>query len=231
MRALAYPALFVQTGIMASEGGAERARQAALWSLPPALLVSSCFMGWRVAAASAAAFLTAQLVNVNVSERMPRASQWWKVVLVAAAAASVVDVFVFSRISSGTARGFALAMALTGDFGEVGARRSASSVRPAIKKQAAIEMEGEVAKALPNAMFQVALDNGCQVLAHISGKIRRNRIEIFQGDRVKVEISPYDLTRGRITHRNKRGGQGPTIPGGPAPPGGAPAPASMRNST
>lgn len=159
------------------------------------------------------------------------ASQWWKVVLVAAAAASIVDVFVFSRISSGTARGFALAMALTGDFGEVGARRSASSVRPAIKKQAAIEMEGEVAKALPNAMFQVALDNGCQVLAHISGKIRRNRIEIFQGDRVKVEISPYDLTRGRITHRNKRGGQGPTIPGGPAPPGGAPAPASMRNST
>eukprot|EP00243_Klebsormidium_subtile_P005220 TRINITY_DN2061_c0_g2_i1.p2 TRINITY_DN2061_c0_g2~~TRINITY_DN2061_c0_g2_i1.p2 ORF type:complete len:131 (-),score=38.73 TRINITY_DN2061_c0_g2_i1:306-656(-) len=116
-------------------------------------------------------------------------------------------------------------MALMGDFGEIGKRPRASSVRPALKKQAAIEMEGEVQKALPNAMFQVALDNGCQVLAHISGKIRRNRIEIFQGDRVKVEISPYDLTRGRITHRNRRAGQGPTTPGGPTSPGSNPVPA------
>jgi translation initiation factor IF-1 len=142
-----------------------------------------------------------------------------------------VGALVVARLPVGATSPFLMAMALVGDFGEVGPRRRSSTLRPAIKKQAAIEMEGQVQKALPNAMFQVALDNGCQVLAHISGKIRRNRIEIFQGDRVKVEISPYDLTRGRITHRNRRAGSGPAPPSGTPPPGGAPAPASTRNST
>lgn len=66
-----------------------------------------------------------------------------------------------------------------------------------------IEFEGKVTESLPNAMFQVELDNGHQILAHISGKIRKNFIKILPGDRVKVEITPYDLTRGRITYRLK----------------------------
>nr|YP_010865716.1 translational initiation factor 1 [Frullania muscicola]BEG72889.1 translational initiation factor 1 [Frullania muscicola] len=70
-----------------------------------------------------------------------------------------------------------------------------------MKKQNLIEMEGVVTESLPNAMFRVCLDNGCQVLAHISGRIRRNYIRILPGDRVKVELSPYDLTKGRITYR------------------------------
>jgi len=70
-----------------------------------------------------------------------------------------------------------------------------------MKKQNLIDMEGLVTESLPNAMFRVCLDNGCQVLAHISGKIRRNYIRILPGDRVKVELSPYDLTKGRITYR------------------------------
>ena len=65
----------------------------------------------------------------------------------------------------------------------------------------AIDVEGVVAEALPNAMFRVQLDNGHKVLAHISGKMRMNYIRILPGDRVKVELSPYDLTRGRITLR------------------------------
>ena len=64
-----------------------------------------------------------------------------------------------------------------------------------------IEMEGTVIESLPNAMFQVELENGFQVLAHISGKIRRNSIKILLGDRVVVELTPYDLTKGRITYR------------------------------
>lgn len=70
-----------------------------------------------------------------------------------------------------------------------------------MRKQNLIEMEGVVTESLPNAMFRVCLDNGCQVLAHISGKIRKNYIRILLGDRVKVELSPYDLTKGRITYR------------------------------
>ena len=70
-----------------------------------------------------------------------------------------------------------------------------------MRKQNLIEMEGIVTESLPNAMFRVCLDNGCQVLAHISGKIRKNYIRILLGDRVKVELSPYDLTKGRITYR------------------------------
>lgn len=70
-------------------------------------------------------------------------------------------------------------------------------------KEELIEVEGIVKEALPNAMFRVALDNGHIVLAHVSGKIRKFFIRILPGDKVKVELSPYDLTRGRITYRNK----------------------------
>lgn len=64
-----------------------------------------------------------------------------------------------------------------------------------------IELEGEVTEALPNAQFRVKLETGQMVLAHVSGKIRKNFIRILLGDKVRVELSPYDLTRGRITFR------------------------------
>ncbi len=70
-------------------------------------------------------------------------------------------------------------------------------------KEDAIEVEGKVIEPLPNAMFRVELENGHRVLAHISGKMRMNYIRILPGDKVKVELSPYDLTRGRITFRVK----------------------------
>lgn len=70
-------------------------------------------------------------------------------------------------------------------------------------KEDAIEVEGKVVEPLPNAMFRVELDNGHRVLAHISGKMRMHFIKILPGDRVTVELSPYDLTRGRITYRAK----------------------------
>ena len=70
-------------------------------------------------------------------------------------------------------------------------------------KDDVIELEGIVTDALPNAMFKVKLDNGFEVLAHISGKIRMNYIRILPGDKVKVELSPYDLARGRIIWRDK----------------------------
>lgn len=70
-------------------------------------------------------------------------------------------------------------------------------------KSEAIELEGKVLESLPNAMFRVELSNGHAVLAHISGKLRLNFIKILPGDRVMVELSPYDLTRGRITYRLK----------------------------
>ena len=70
-------------------------------------------------------------------------------------------------------------------------------------KQGVIEFEGTIKESLPNAMFRVELDNGFKVLAHISGKIRKNFIKILPGDRVRVELTPYDLTRGRITYRVK----------------------------
>jgi translation initiation factor IF-1 len=68
-------------------------------------------------------------------------------------------------------------------------------------KKEVIEVEGTVTEALPNGMFRVELANGHQVLAHASGKIRLNFIRILPGDRVLVELSPYDLTRGRVTYR------------------------------
>lgn len=70
-------------------------------------------------------------------------------------------------------------------------------------KEDLIEVEGTVIEPLPNAMFRVQLANGKQVLAHISGKMRVNYIRILAGDKVKVELSPYDLSRGRITYRSK----------------------------
>ncbi len=70
-------------------------------------------------------------------------------------------------------------------------------------KEDVIEVEGKVVEALPNTVFKVELQNGHQILAHISGKLRMNYIKILPGDKVKVELSPYDLTRGRITWRAK----------------------------
>jgi translation initiation factor IF-1 len=69
------------------------------------------------------------------------------------------------------------------------------------EKQNLIEIEGVVQESLPNAMFNVQLDNGFEILAHISGKIRKNHIKILLGDRVIVELSPYNLSRGRIIYR------------------------------
>ena len=72
-----------------------------------------------------------------------------------------------------------------------------------MSKQDVIEIEGTVKEALPNAMFQVELPNGHMILAHISGKLRMNFIRILPGDKVTLEMSPHDLTRGRITWRSK----------------------------
>ena len=80
------------------------------------------------------------------------------------------------------------------------ADRAAATATP---KEEAIEVEGTIVEPLPNAMFRVELANGHKVLAHVSGKIRMNFIRILPGDRVLVELSPYDLTHGRITYRYK----------------------------
>lgn len=73
-------------------------------------------------------------------------------------------------------------------------------------KEDQIEMEGTVIDALPNTMFRVQLENGHIILAHISGKMRKNYIRILKGDKVTVEMTPYDLTKGRISFRHKEGG-------------------------
>jgi len=70
-------------------------------------------------------------------------------------------------------------------------------------KEEAIEVEGKVLEALPNTMFRVELDNGHKILAHISGKMRMHFIRILPGDRVRLELSPYDLSKGRIVYRLK----------------------------
>ena len=70
-------------------------------------------------------------------------------------------------------------------------------------KEEKIEMEGEITEALPSTMFRVQLDNGHEVLAHVAGKMRRYRIRILPGDKVTVELTPYDLTKARITFRAK----------------------------
>ena len=72
-----------------------------------------------------------------------------------------------------------------------------------MSKEDVIDIEGIVVEKLPNAMFKVELENGHQVLAHISGKLRKNFIRILPGDKVTMEMSPYDLTKGRITWRDK----------------------------
>ena len=72
-----------------------------------------------------------------------------------------------------------------------------------MENEEALEVEGTVVEPLPNAMFRVELENGHKVLAHVSGKIRMNFIRILPGDKVKIELSPYDLSRGRITYRYK----------------------------
>jgi len=72
-----------------------------------------------------------------------------------------------------------------------------------VSKQEGIQVEGRVLEALPNAMFKVELDNGHVIMAHISGKMRKNYIRILPNDRVLLELSPYDLSRGRITYRHK----------------------------
>lgn len=76
-------------------------------------------------------------------------------------------------------------------------------------KEEAIELEGTVVKALPNARFDVELENGHTVLAHLSGKMRRYYIRIVPGDRVKLELSPYDLSKGRIVYRYNKARQSP----------------------
>ena len=70
-------------------------------------------------------------------------------------------------------------------------------------KQSAIEIDGTVVEALSNAMFKIELENGHEITAHISGKMRMHYIKILPGDKIKVEMSPYDLTKGRITYRHK----------------------------
>jgi translation initiation factor IF-1 len=72
-----------------------------------------------------------------------------------------------------------------------------------VAKEDKVEFEGEVSEALPNAMFRVTLDNGHEVLAHVAGRLRRFRIRILPGDRVQVEVSPYDLDRARIIYRHR----------------------------
>ena len=81
------------------------------------------------------------------------------------------------------------------------------------KKEEKVEMEGTVVEALPGTQFRVELENGHEVLAYLSGKMRRYYIRILLGDRVRVELSPYDLSRGRITYRYKKRGPTPTIDG------------------
>jgi translation initiation factor IF-1 len=72
-----------------------------------------------------------------------------------------------------------------------------------LAKEESIEIEGVILDALPNALFKVKLENGLEVLAHVSGKIRMHYIRILAGDKVKVQISPYDISKGRITYRYK----------------------------
>ena len=75
--------------------------------------------------------------------------------------------------------------------------------RVGVSKSDVIEVEGVVTESYPNAMFEVELPNGHKILAHVSGKMRMNYIRIYPGDKVTIELSPYDLTRGRITWRSK----------------------------
>jgi translation initiation factor IF-1 len=84
-----------------------------------------------------------------------------------------------------------------------GSRSTAAVEDAPDKKEETIELDGEVVEALPNAMFRIRLDNGHEVIAYAAGKMRKFYIRILLGDRIKVEISPYDLSRGRIVYRYK----------------------------
>ena len=86
-----------------------------------------------------------------------------------------------------------------------------------MSKEDMIEFSGTVMELLPNAMFRVKLDNEHSILAHTSGKMRKNRIRVLAGDRVNVEMTPYDLSKGRITFRHKTEGVGGPRPGGQRP--------------
>lgn len=88
-------------------------------------------------------------------------------------------------------------------YNSCGLETENKEVRSMAEKEEAIEVEGTVIEPLPNAMFRVELENGHKVLAHISGKMRMHYIKILPGDRVTVQLSPYDLTRGRIVYRFK----------------------------
>jgi translation initiation factor IF-1 len=87
--------------------------------------------------------------------------------------------------------------------GSAAGKRSKRRAGDTVMREDSVEVEGRVVEPLPNAMFRVELANGHQVLAHVSGRLRMNYIRILPGDRVTVELSPYDLTRGRITYRLK----------------------------
>lgn len=84
------------------------------------------------------------------------------------------------------------------------AKRRMMEEEPQAAKEEKIEVEGTIVEALPNTMFRVQLDNGHDVLAYLSGRMRKYYIRVLLGDRVVVELSPYDLTRGRITYRHKK---------------------------
>jgi len=90
-----------------------------------------------------------------------------------------------------------------GTRGRGAPRATRGAITASTEKEQAIEFEGEVTEALPNTFFRVELDGGHVVLAKLAGRMRRNYIRVNPGDRVKVEVSPYDLTRGRITYRLK----------------------------
>jgi translation initiation factor IF-1 len=107
------------------------------------------------------------------------------------------------RSSGRAARGNGVGARLTfGTDADINQPKGLFAREVAVKEEK-IEVEGEVVEALPSTMFRVQLDNGHAVLARISGKMRKHYIRILPGDRVKVELSPYDLTRGRITFRMK----------------------------
>lgn len=86
---------------------------------------------------------------------------------------------------------------------ETPAERAKRAERAGPQKEAALQVEGTVVESLPNTMFRVDLDNGHRILGHISGRMRKHYIRILPGDRVTVELSPYDLTRGRIVYRHR----------------------------
>lgn len=77
-------------------------------------------------------------------------------------------------------------------------------------KEELIEFDGVVTEVLPNAMFRIKLDNGHEIIGHTSGRMRKNRIRVLMGDKVTVEMTPYDLSKGRVIHRHKEGAPRPT---------------------